>query len=71
MLCEGAVIFSEDGSGHGKPAESTSMSLIWDAEVNVCAPGQSKVYPRRKTVRELAAALLTAAFSFINNSCLI
>jgi hypothetical protein len=71
MLCEGAVIFSEDGSGHGKPAESTSMSLIWDAEVNVCAPGQPKVYPRRKPVRELAAALLTAAFSFINNSCLI
>jgi hypothetical protein len=45
LKCEGVVIFCEDGSGHGKPAESTSMSLIWDANANLCSPGIPKVSP--------------------------
>ena len=31
MPCEGVVCMTHDGSNHGTPAESTLMSILWDA----------------------------------------
>ena len=43
MQCDNVVGMAEDGSGHGKPAESTLLSIIWDAEANVAMAGQPQV----------------------------
>ena len=43
LTCEGVVCMADDGSMHGKPAENTSMSLVWDARANYGAAGQPMV----------------------------
>ena len=43
MQFDNVVGMAEDGSGHGKPAESTLLSIIWDAEANVAMAGQPQV----------------------------
>jgi hypothetical protein len=43
LTCEGVTILADDSSGHGKPSESTLLSLIFDAEKNKMTPGQPMV----------------------------
>ena len=43
MRCTGVVSMADDGSNHGKPAESTLLSLLWDYEANVGIAGQPMV----------------------------
>jgi hypothetical protein len=43
LTCNGVVIIADDSSGHGKPSESTLMSLIWDSETEFMAAGQPMV----------------------------
>ena len=43
LTCAGVVCVADDSSGHGKPSESTNVSLIWDAKQNLCAVGQPMV----------------------------
>ena len=43
LSCEGVVIMADDSSGHGKPSESTLLSLIFDAEKNKMSAGQPMV----------------------------
>ena len=43
MRCPGVVSMADDGSNHGKPAESTLLSLLWDYEANVGIAGQPMV----------------------------
>jgi hypothetical protein len=37
LTMEGVVCHADDSSGHGKPAESTLMGVVWDARARQCA----------------------------------
>jgi hypothetical protein len=43
LTCSGVVVVADDASGHGKPAETTIMSLVCDAVEDYTAPGQPMV----------------------------
>ena len=44
LLCTGVVSWTDDGSSHGKPAESTLLSIIWDYEAKLGTSGQPMVF---------------------------
>ena len=44
MRCTGAVCMADDSSGHGKPSESTLMSIIFDGNAKLTAVGQPVVF---------------------------
>ena len=47
LTCQGVVIVADDSSGHGKPAESTLISLVHDGVANFTAHGQPQVLSMR------------------------
>ena len=59
LTCTGVVCMTDDGSGHGKPSESTLLSIVWDAGVQEGCPGQP-IVPNYQLWIVLLSSLTTA-----------
>ena len=60
MRCTGAVCMADDSSGHGKPSESTLMSIIFDGNAKLTAAGQPVVFHPTPTIRARTVCLIVA-----------